>query len=568
MYRARGAALVGLGIALALAVGLSGAVHGALPRSETLYKAGFQWGPPANFNPFSANAAWPVNSELLLYETLFAYNLVSGELDPILAASLRWDDPLTAVVTLRSGAHWQDGTPLTADDVVYTLALGKRYAVSFSPVWDYLADAEAVDDLTIRLELNPQRPHRALVETYLTQIRIVPAHIWRQIEAEDGTVLEAANLSPVGSGPYRLQDASAQQIVLVRDDEYWGIPYFGTPAPRYVVHPIFKSNDAGNLALAQGQIDLSQQFVPEVWKMSEDEPVGTWYAEEPYYIPASIPSLYINIHRHPLDIPAVRRALALAINYPLIAQIAMSRYSPPARASLIIPLGVPEQRYFSEEAVAAEGWRYDPAAAVQILEEELGATKGRDGIYVLPDGTRLGPFTVECPYGWTDWMTALEVVAQSARAVGIDIRTEYPEQPIWNDHRNTGRFDLLLNTPAGGYTPAHPWLRFRDVMDIRGVPPLGEIAYWNFNRYSNPRVGELLDEAAATTDEERLKAIYQELDSIFRRDIPVIPLMYRPWEFYTFNATNWTGFPTAENPVAPPQHNHAGIHIYYEISPR
>ena len=54
----------------------------------------------------------------------------------------------------------------------------------------------------------------------------------------------------------KLYNYNPQQITLIRDDNYWGIPYFGTPAPKYVAHPIFKS-DAGNLAFERGQIDMS-----------------------------------------------------------------------------------------------------------------------------------------------------------------------------------------------------------------------------------------------------------------------------------------------------------------------
>ncbi|HHY99116.1 MAG TPA: ABC transporter substrate-binding protein, partial [Firmicutes bacterium] len=388
--------------------------------------------------------------------------------------------------------------------------------------------------------------------------------MWSKIEAA-GKLKDDPNFEPVGSGPYKLLSYSPEQIVVERDDNYWGIPYFGKPAPKYIVHPIFKSNDAGNLALERAEVDLSQQFCPEIWKMWENKklPVGTWYKKSPYHIPASIPSLFINIHKHPLDLPQVRRALAYAIDYEKIAETAMSRYSPPAQSSLLIPVGVPEKKYFNADDVKKYGWEYNPQKAVEILEKELKAKKGPDGIYVLPDGTRLGPFIAECPYGWTDWMTSLEVVAASARKVGIEIRTQYPDAPVWTDHRNTGNFDLLMNTPAGGYSPAHPWVRFRDVMDIRGVPPVGQVAYWNYNRYSNPKVGELLDKAAATSDEKELTEIYRELNQIFMKDIPIIPLEYRPWEFYEFNETYWTGFPTDDNPTAPPQHNFAGVKILY-----
>src|SRR5690606_5270830 len=211
------------------------------------------------------------------------------------------------------------------------------------------------------------------------------------------------------------------------------------PVPRYLVHPIFKSNDAGNLALEQGQVDWSQQFVPRVWTIPN---VGTWLDEEPYYIPGSIPLMIINVHRPGLDDVRVRRALAYSIDYALIARTAMSSYSEPAKSSLILPTGV-ESRYFNQENVERYGWKYDPAKAVEILEKELGARKGPDGIYVLPNGTRLS-FTVQTPYGWTDWMAALEVVSQSARRVGIEVRTEFPQAPVVTTNVQTGNFDLVL----------------------------------------------------------------------------------------------------------------------------
>jgi len=543
-----------------------------LPREETLYIAGFQWGPPANFNPFSGNPAWPtqpVNSSQLIYESLFTYNLLTGKMDPILGESFNWTSPFTLTVKLRKGTKWQDGTPLTAKDVVYTYQLGKKYSLYFSPIWNFVTDVKAKDECTVIISLSTEKPHRKRVEAFLGQILIVPQHIWSKIDTDEKALKEYPNTEPVGSGPYKLLAFSPEQVVLQRDDNYWGIPYFGKPTPKYIVHPIFKSNDAGNLAFEKGEVDLSQQFCPEIWKMWEVKklPVGTWYKNPPYHIPASLPSLYINIHKYPLSLPQFRRALAYAINYEKIAETAMSRYSIPVKSSLILPVG-PEKKYFNEEDVEKFGWKYDPKKAVEILEKELKAKKGPDGIYVLPDGTRLGPFTAECPYGWTDWMTSLEVVAESAKAVGIDIRTQYPDQPVWIDHRNTGNFDFLMNTPAGGSSPAHPWLRFYEVMEIRGVPPIGQTAYWNFERYSNKTVSALLDAAAKTSDEAKLTSIYRQLNQIFMKDIPIIPLEYRPWYFYEYNETYWTGFPNEDNPTAPPTHGYAGRAVFFLIKPK
>jgi len=554
-----------------LGVGLVSAQR--IAREETLYIAGQQWGPPTSFNPIGRGSiSWPVgNNSLYVYETLYAFNLYTGELEPILGEKQQWvEDDMVLRLTLFEGTRWQDGKPLTAEDVKYTLELGKKYPLSYAAWWNYVSEVKVVDDRTIDIVLNPEKPHRTLVLQDLGNIYILPKHVWQPIEDGGQSPQEVSNMEPVGSGPYKIFNYNPQQITIERDDNYWGVKYFGTPAPKYIAHPVFKSNDAGNLALERGQVDLSQQFCPEIWKMWEDKglPVGTWYKDEPYYLPASTPSIYLNIHRPGLDNVLVRRAIAYSIDYAKIAETAMSRYSIPARSSLIIPYGVPEQQYFSEADAEKYGWEYDPAKAVEILEKELGAKKGSDGIYVLPDGTRLGPWTCQCPYGWTDWMTSLEVVATSARAVGIDIRTEYPDAPVWTDRLQNGDFDIIMNTPAGGQGPALPWTRFREVMDDRDVLPMGQTAYRNFNRYSNPRVPDLLDRAAFTNDEAELKEIYQELDRIYLQDIPIIVLEYRPWEFYEFNETYWTGFPTAENPTAPPQHHRAGVKILYVIEPK
>ena len=91
--------------------------------------------------------------------------------------------------------------------------------------------------------------------------------------------------------------------------------------------------------------------------------------------------------------------------------------------------------------------------------DSIGAAKGKDGIRVL-NGTRLGPFEIECPYGWSDWNAALEIVAQNAKAIGIEIRTKFPEAPVWTNDLQTGKFDIIMNTPAGG--SAKPAVEPRD----------------------------------------------------------------------------------------------------------
>jgi peptide/nickel transport system substrate-binding protein len=108
-------------------------------------------------------------------------------------------------------------------------------------------------------------------------------------------------------------------------------------------------------------------------------------------------------------------------------------------------------------------------------------------------------------------------------------------------------------------------VRFRDAMDDRGVPEAGKTAFFNYNRFSHPDVPTLLDTAAGAKTDAEAKAAYVALDKIYRQQVPVVPLMYRPLEFFEFNETNWTGFPTEENPYAPPMWQGAGINWLFKI---
>jgi len=106
------------------------------------------------------------------------------------------------------------------------------------------------------------------------------------------------------------------------------------------------------------------------------------------------------------------------------------------------------------------------------------------------------------------------------------------------------------------------------MLDSRGVPDAGQTAFWDYGRYKNDAVGDLLDKAAAAQDAATAKTYYDQLDQIFMKDVPGIPLMYRPYEFYEYNSAHWSGFPTAKDPSAPPMFQGAGIEILYKIKPK
>jgi peptide/nickel transport system substrate-binding protein len=567
---AAGGAIVGVGAAGCgtAQTGSSSGSEGGKGRpgasGDTLFVAGFQWGPPTNFNPVGPSPQWPTagGQSQLIYESLLRFNMLDGSLAPGLGKELQETDT-TMTVPLQDGTKWSDGTDLTADDVVYTFQIAKEASLSYSNVWEYVDSIEATDPRTVQFTLKKSPYNPGTVRNAIANTLIIPKAIWSKIPVDKLTA--ETNLQPIGSGPFLMDKADQTQVNLKRHDDYWGKAVYGTPAMTTINHPIFKSNNDGDLKLESGEIDASQQFTAQIWKMWEDKqkPVGTWLKEKPYYLPGNLPLLIFNINKKGLDNVKVRRAIAHAINYPNIATTAMSDYSEPANASVILPSGY-ESKFYDQAAVDAEGWTYDKEKAVAILEGELNAKKGSDGIYVLPDGTKLGGWTLITPTGWTDWNTACEIVAKSAKEVGIDIKTEFPQAPTMQNKMQNGNFDLCMYSYSG-VSAASPWSRFRDMLDDRGVAEVGKTAFYNYNRFKHPDVPKLLDDAgAAKTDEER-KTAYQALDKIYREQIPVVPLMYRPLEFFEFNQSNWSGFPTAEDPYAPPMWSGAGIGWLFKI---
>ncbi|TBL71452.1 ABC transporter substrate-binding protein [Paenibacillus thalictri] len=544
------------------------------PRNETLYIAGNQWGAPTNFNLLSGNPAFPINygnSRELIYETLFMVNMLDGKLEPLLGTKYNWTDDLTLKVELNKDAKWNDGKPFTSDDVVYTYQLGKKYQINWSSFWTYIEDVTADGPNAVNIKMKKETPNKLTVLDSIELIPMLPKHVWSDIETKANndlaTIRKEFNPNPVATGPYKMYFYNDQKITVARDDNYWGKSLFGKlPAPKYITHVIYKDNAAGDLAFKAGQVDLSQQFTPQIWNFWKDgAPVKTYLKDAPYYLPGSMPSIFFNMSKKGLDNKEVRRAIAMSIDYKKISDLAMSGYSAAMQPSLTLNTDA-ESKYVDLNAIKPLQWTTDVAGANALLDK-IGAKKGADGIRVL-DGTRLGPWDIECPYGWSDWNASLEIVAQSAKAIGIEIRTKFPEQPVWNNDLQTGKFDIIMNTPAGGVSPSQPWNRARTIMYSKGVPAIGEMAFWNWGRYKNDKADQLIDQIPAVSDMNKLKEMYTELDKMWLTDVPSVPLMYRPWMFYTMNESVWKGFPVqGDGTNIPPQmgYDGAGIKALYQI---
>ncbi len=106
-----------------------------LPRNETLYSNGQQWGSVVCWNPYSSNCnnamalAAQDSSRVIMFETAYAYNMLDGKQYPLLAdGDYAWNEELTEITfKIKPAAMWSDGTQVTADDVAYTWEANIKY---------------------------------------------------------------------------------------------------------------------------------------------------------------------------------------------------------------------------------------------------------------------------------------------------------------------------------------------------------------------------------------------------------------------------------------------------------
>lgn len=598
--------LLALVMVLAILIPASAfAVEIEIPRHETLTEAGNQWGPASNYNIYNtAGPAWPGSggNRMVIYEALYMYNVLTNENEPLLAdGAIEWEDEHNAVVKINQAAHWNDGEPLTADDVVWTFESAKLISVSWSDFWTWVEKIEKVDDYTVRFTIVEEPYNLYKLQQFLGSVSIVPEHIWAPIFEAKGNdasaiyelftdsleydfvgVSDAGEYYAVSSGAYKVYYYDDTRIVCIRDDNYWGQDpsMFGKlPAPKYLVHGIYSDNAAGNLAFQNGEVDVSQQFMPSVWELIEsmvDENgetlVSTYFDDFPYQLGYSMPSLVFNLDKPGLDDFAIRKAIALCLDFEAIATNAMSGYTEAIVPSLFNAYIYGQYLDTSNEEYMALRWDTTDldgniAAANALLDEAGYLDTDGDGMREMPDGSKI-EWKAECPDGWSDWNMSLEILAESAQKIGLNVVTYFPEASVYTNDQQYGNFDILMASPQPGGSVANPWNVAYNILYT--AAPAGEYTPRNYGRYSNPEMDALINEAASTSDMDTLIEIYTEIDAIYLSELPTVPLMYRPQNFHTTYEKYWTGYASADDGSFTPPMNltdYAGLKELFMVEP-
>ena len=519
------------------------AVHAQLPREETVYVSS-DWGPPPGWNPYLPDTCWGTN---MMYPALYLYSPYSDEWIPYVAESYRWIDKYTLEVKIRDEAKWWDGTPVTAYDVEYTLELGKKYSVpGLTPLWDYIEEVDAVDDKTVMFITSERKLNYLQMLGILTPV-ILPKHRWETLESEYGDRLfsEFRDDNPeqiIGAGPYKLMEWTEETYTYERVDDWWGKDIFGIPKPKYISHVTYKDNAAAGLAFETGELDVATHFFAAIYEMWEVKGLArrTYYKNPPYYIGGGVTFLWMNYESEGLDDPDVRRAIAHAIPFNDLISQAYYNYSIRAACVPIIHTS-PAAVYINQSLIEQYGFDFDLDEAETILDDAGIVDRDNDGVRELPDGTRLGPYTIQVPYGWTDWMMMCDMISEKLGEIGIEVYTEFPDFSVWWQRLMDKDWDLVIGWADASPGYAHPWNAFRSTMDPRLSHPSG-----NWENYKNEEVIPLIDALPKESDPEKLMMLYSKLQEIWLRDLPGIPLFYGA-VWYEYSEDYWVGWPAEEN---------------------
>jgi peptide/nickel transport system substrate-binding protein len=550
-----------------------------LPRKETLYFNGQQFGPVVGWNPYSNsnNNAMGINqfdnARVVMFETPYLYNMLDGRQYPLLAdGPYKWNDAHTAITFgIKKAAHWSDGTPVTAEDVAYTWAAHVKYDTSIGAGnKDYIDTIEAADDRTVvikaKLDDKGKAVNPLLISTYVSTHYVIQKSWTKKLEGRVGgdAVKFPADAAEdvVYSGPYHKFFADDSKVIYIRDDNYWGRDnsmWGKLPAPKYLAHTIFKDNAAGSVAFAKGEVDVSQQFIPnvELFWLKDKLPISTYLPDPPYGIGANLPTAFYNLSSYGLDQVSIRKAIAIAVDYRTVIANAMTNQSATfdkVPRSLMNPTSS-EQALYDHDAVRHLQWEGNDIKGAKKLLDDAGIVDSNGDGWREYKGRKLS-FTAACPNGWSDWQAAIEVVAAAGKKIGIEITTSYPEWSVYqtvvskSDSPLPAGYDIFMMYTTGS-GPAQPWTRIRNLLSSEWVGMASNFN-GNWGRYRNREADALIRAIPGETDPARLKKMYTNLVKIYLTDVPSFTLMYRPQSFHAVNESVWTNFPHKDDGANPP----------------
>jgi len=462
---------------------------------------------PDVLNTFTTTAGASGNIIEKMYESMF-FVLNDGTFVPWLADSWEVSDDATEYTYyLNPDAMWSDGTPLTADDVVFTFEMLMANDLEIPTVGE-IDTVEALDAHTVKFvtktSLIPFLYRSGIID-------IMPKHIWSEI---DDPVTFTNNENPIGSGPFLFDKwVEGEYVTLKKNPNYWK----GDVLIDEINVITYRSSDALALALKAGEIDVAGV---------DPSQVGTYVGTKDVAIDqANVNRLcYVgwNLRRWPFSSYDVRHAIALAVDRQDVVESAYTGYGTIGYDGYIAPI-------LGDYVNTDTAWkglgmtdeeRYAEAKA--ILDAAGIIDRDGDGVREDADGNECEADFLAASH-ISAFLRTAEVFQTGCEAIGIKINL-VPRDigTIIVDVYGLGEeydpdFDVYYMTCGYLLDPDYLFMEYCSDPQTMG---------WNgySGGYSNPELNDLLKLARTTGDIEQRIAIVHDIQVIIADDLPALNL--------------------------------------------
>jgi peptide/nickel transport system substrate-binding protein len=451
----------------------------------------------ANLSVYTAGASDADPFVGLIYDTLFSTPYVDAP-QPLLATSAQQTSRLrTWQVKLRDGVTWHDGTPFTAEDVVFTYELYRdgppnrwTHHASQTP---NMRDVVALDDQTVQITC--AQPCPTLADITLADLPILPEHVWSKVK--DPATYDG---SAIGTGPYRVvRRVPGQRYELAANDRYFA----GRPVADKLTLSIIPEPSSAFLALRSGQVDaVSSPIPPQLVESFNDHPEVDVVTATPF----SDAELVFNMGRAPFDSAPLRRAVMLAIDKDALLE------------TVLLGRGIS----------GSEGWPHprspwtgenpkmphDPAEARRLIAQAKLAG---------------AEFEILVPQQDPVVSRATELVAADLRAVGLKPSIRAMDQPTISELTMKGEFDAYV-WGATAHALADP---------TQLIQSFNAASY--MGTYENAEVRKLLAAAQRVPTASEFRSVLSRTHKLISADPPVVPFFY-PEQRYGIRPASFDGW--------------------------
>ena len=416
----------------------------------------------------------------------------------MLADSITTEDNKNFIVHIDDAATWSDGTPVTADDVVYTALRLASPVIGNTAMMYYVFEGvgddgfveegaesidgiQKVDDKTVQFTTKEEMPITTFENSYARYLLTLPKHVIKQYSEEELSTAEWFNHPDVVSGPFIVTDFDVDHYISYEaNKDYWkGAPKIDKLNIKIV--------DGSQLyaGLQSGEIDITQQTMSDIPQEDYESVEALDNVEVVYGSPVTNQSVFIQTKNVP-DVK-VRQAMLYAIDRQQILEELLNGHGE------IVDGFLSSASPFYDDSLTPIS--YDPEKAKALLEEA-----GWDGSQTIRFYVNSGDST---------FVNAASIIAAEWAAVGIKAEIQTVDFATLMSVAGTEDYDVLAVQYT--YAPVDP---YPDVAWLLG----GE---GSWTGYSDDTLNEALTKSQLTSDPEETKELFSVVDKKVQEDVPM-----------------------------------------------